>query len=587
MYTIKCDGNTIYSPMIDDLVVNDPKCKLEVNTVGEASFSMFATHPHYGSIKKLRSVFEILQDDEVIFRGRATNDTRDFDNIKVVDIEGVMAYFNDSVIRPFSFPEDWADDADYLEAAKSGNVVECFLKWVIEYHNYWVEDFQMFKLGNVTVSDPNNYITRASEDYMTTWEVLKTKLFDSSLGGYLCVRYEEDGNYIDYLEDFDQINAQKIVFGKNLLDISSESDASEFYTVVIPLGAKLNDTGSERLTIDGLPIDVAPGIVRDGVGLLNLNLSKEYGYICAPVSETTWDDVTVVENLVQKGLDYLTNIGSKLLNTITVKALDLHFSDEEIEAFRIYRYIDVKSSPHNLDERYRLTRLEIDIQNPQNTVITLGDTQLGMTDINAGTAQKTNEKFGALNGEINKVSADIEGSIQMKSTGGLGDKVKLMLTTGKSTQTVELDLSEVRKAFADDQTDVTISDGVVTFGAGTLNVNGAGFKLNEHGYVSSTDQNAEEGVEVLPDAYETFFDSLVPVRFKHNDDESGKYHVGYIAHDVRTALTAAGLETTDFAGFVDMGEDLGLGLSYENFIALLHMKIKKLEQQIAELTTTT
>ena len=96
MYQILCDGYVLYDPRDDDLIVNSPKCKLEVNTVGEASFSIYATHKYYGHLQKLKSVFEILQDGNTIFRGRMTDDTRDFNNIKAVDLEGVMAYFNDS-----------------------------------------------------------------------------------------------------------------------------------------------------------------------------------------------------------------------------------------------------------------------------------------------------------------------------------------------------------------------------------------------------------------------------------------------------------------------------------------------------------
>ena len=105
-------------------------------------------------------------------------------------------------------------------------MVEFFLNWLIENHNSQVQDFQKFKLGNVTVSDPNNYITRSEENYPNTWEVLKSKLFDSALGGFLCIRYEEDGNYIDYLSEFTLTNTQGIEFGENLLDLKHKEDDS-------------------------------------------------------------------------------------------------------------------------------------------------------------------------------------------------------------------------------------------------------------------------------------------------------------------------------------------------------------------------
>ena len=399
MYQILCDGNAIYDPRDDELIVNNPKCKLETNTIGEASFSIYSNHPYYEKMEKLRSIFEIKQDGETIFKGRMVDDSKNFNNVKVVDIEGLMGYFNDSVIKPFSFPEDFLEDADYIAASESGNVVEFFFKWIIEYHNSRVLDFQCFKVGTVTVSDPNNYISRSSEDYMSAWEVLKTKLFNSSLGGYLCIRYEEDGNYIDYLEDFVATNKQKIKFGENLLDISTESDASTIYTILIPLGARKSEIDPDskdttRLTVEEVAdADITDDIVKAYDYIWSRSAVEKYGIIHAPVSDTTWEDVTDVRNLLQKGIEYLKNTASKLSNTITIKAVDLYYSDEDIESFRIYRYVDVESSPHNLEDRYRLTSLEIDLQNPQNTVITLGDTQLSMTDINANTKKESAERI--------------------------------------------------------------------------------------------------------------------------------------------------------------------------------------------------
>ena len=391
IYQIKCDDYILYDPRSDELILSQPKCKLQVNTVGEASFTIFASHPYYDRLKKMRSVFEILQDGQPIFRGRMTDDSRDFNNSLSVDLEGVMAYLNDSIVRPFSFPDGVSG------ASSAENAVEFFLRWLIENHNAQVQDFQRFKLGRVTVSDPNNYISRASTDYLKTWEVLKSKLFESDLGGYLCIRYEEDGNYIDYLNDFELTNVQRVEYGSNLVDISSEADASETYSAIIPLGAKHNeiDKASDdesRLTLESASDgEVTEDIVKDGDTLYSKQAVAEYGFVCAPPKETTWDDVTNVSNLQKRGVEYLAEKASKLSNTIKITAIDLHFSDAKIEAFRIYRYIAVNSKPHNHEERYRLTELDIDILNPQNTQITLGDTKRSMTSSSSNNKQELSE----------------------------------------------------------------------------------------------------------------------------------------------------------------------------------------------------
>ena len=397
MYQIKCDNYVLYDPREDELIVNNPKCKLEVNTVGSASFTMYATHPYYNYLQKMRSVVEILQDGSTILKGRITNDTKDFDNIKVVNVEGKMACFNDSVVKPFAFPEDFENKEEYKTAAASGNVVEYFLKWLIENHNAQVEDFQKFKLGNVTVSDPNNYISFASNDYSNTWATLESKLFKGSLGGYLCIRYEEDGDYIDYVSDFEFTNVQRIEYGENLLDISTESDASQTYSAVLPLGMRHKeiDEASDdesRLTIEGQPDgNITEDIVKKGDTLYSKSAVEKFGFIYAPTKDTTFEDVSLASNLQDRGIEFLTKTAVKLKNTITINAIDLHFSDDEIAAFRIYRNILVNSQPHDHEGIYKLTKLDIDILNPQNTKITLGDTTQTLTDINASIRQNLGE----------------------------------------------------------------------------------------------------------------------------------------------------------------------------------------------------
>ena len=400
MYQILCDGYPLLDYRDDDLIVVNPKAKVEVNTVGEASFTIYKKHPYYSMMKKMRSVFEVSDEIGVIFRGRMTNDSMDFDFGKVVDLEGAMAYFNDSIVRPFKFPEDFLGNAEYVSATENGNVVEFFLKWLIDNHNSQVEDFQKFKLGNVTVSDPNNYITRSSSEYANTWETIESKLFKSGIGGYLCIRYENDGNYIDYLSEFEYTNTQSIDFGENLLDLTVDSDATTTYSAIIPIGAEIEiveetaaDDGSgeteqttikKTITIEDLADgDITDDIVKNGDTLYSKNAVAKFGWICAPVKETTWEDVTQAENLLNKGVEYLNATAVKLSITTEFKAVDLHFTDEEIMSFRIYRNVKVKSEPHGINATYPLVKLEIDILNPQNTKITVGDTRQSLVDVNS------------------------------------------------------------------------------------------------------------------------------------------------------------------------------------------------------------
>ena len=408
MYKVKCDGYPILDLRDERLILVNPKVKVETNTIGEGSFTIYKNHPYYGKLQKLKSVFEVADEIGVIFRGRMTENTRDFTNGKMVDLEGAMGFFNDSIVPSFNFPEDFHEDDDYITESTSGNVVRFFLKWLIENHNGQVQDFQKFKLGNVTVSDPNNYITRSSSDLPNTWEILKSKLFDSALGGYLCIRYETDGNYIDYLSEFTLTNTQDIEFGVNLLDLKHGEDAKETYSAIVPIGAEIDveteveavDEGTDdieststntkkvKLTLES----IEDGAITDDIYKITLSNGlhalysktalEEYGWIVAPVSETTFENVTKVNNLLSKGCEWLATQGIMWKDTVEITAVDLHLTDEEIRSFRIYRKINVKSKPHEIENSFDLTKLVIDLLNPQNTKITVGETKLTFTDQN-------------------------------------------------------------------------------------------------------------------------------------------------------------------------------------------------------------
>ena len=131
MYQVLCDGFPLLDFRDEDLILFNPKVKVEVNTVGDGSFTIYKNHPYYDEIKRFKSIFEVRDEIGAIFRGRMTDDTIDFDNGKAVDLEGAMAFFNDSIIAPFNFPEDFLKDETYIAATQSGNVVEFFLNWLI------------------------------------------------------------------------------------------------------------------------------------------------------------------------------------------------------------------------------------------------------------------------------------------------------------------------------------------------------------------------------------------------------------------------------------------------------------------------
>lgn len=372
MYLLKSGGLfTIYDPRVDELVVREPVVNLAVNGPGSMSFIIDADHPNISHLNKLIDTLELTNDGEVIFRGRVIRDSKDFNNSRTIEVEGLLGCLNDSAIPPFDYPGDFQYDARYIQASMVGNVVEYFLTWLLEQHNAQVTTAQQIKLGTVTVSDPNNYIARSSDSYTTTWEIV-SKLPESKLGGILMVRYESDGTYLDYLADYPSTNAQKVEFGENLLDLVTDVDASEMYSAILPIGA-------EGLSVASLPdATLSSDCVKQGAIIFSVSKRSSYGNITAIMS---WDDVTSQARLQAKALAALNSAG--LSQTITVSACDLHYADATIPSLKVGAYTQLVSAPHGYSLTYPLTAISIYLADPAQTEITFGETQITASDINA------------------------------------------------------------------------------------------------------------------------------------------------------------------------------------------------------------
>ena len=385
-YKIYCDDYILYDSDLNEFQLGNPVLKQELNMVDELSFTIYPNHPYFNNISKLSSEIKVFRDDNLLFKGRVISSELGFRGEKKIVCEGVLAFLLDSVIRPFDFPNDpQFSDFDPDE----NNVIKYFLNWILNCHNSQAKDFQKIQLGEVTVTDPNNYLSRSSIEYLSSWEVINSRLL-KSYGGYLVIRDENRINYLDYIENFTSggtksgnklVCTQKIEFGANLLDLTEEISGADIKTGIIPLGARLEDENGNQtdkyLTIESLPdCELSPGIIKTGDHILNTNLAETYGVIYEVVK---WEDVKVPENLQSKALSYLAD-SIKFKSEITIKAVDLKLTNDQIGAFKIGEYIRCQSRPHGIDDLYLLQKISIDMKNPQNTVIELNKSSLLFTD---------------------------------------------------------------------------------------------------------------------------------------------------------------------------------------------------------------
>lgn len=347
MYRVYCDGDLIYHTKLQSMPIFNPVIDLEANKTGSFVFTLYQDHPRYEILRKLKSIITVFQGDYLLFRGRVLDEDIGFHNEKTVTCEGELAFLLDSILRPYDF---------------TGSITE-YLQMLIDSHNAQADAEKRFSLGVVTVTDPNDTITRSNIDYVTVWDEITDKLI-KNLGGYIQARHEGETVYLDYLSDFTLLSPQTITFGKNLLDLKRIRKGAEIATAIIPLGAKVRDAEGnetdERLTIK----DVNGGLdyITDAEAI------AQYGFI---VKSAIWEDVTEANNLLTKGQAYL-NDYVKQWESIELTAADLAAIDKDITSFHIGTKVRAISKPHGLNELFTVIKLSINLLNPGANRLVLG-----------------------------------------------------------------------------------------------------------------------------------------------------------------------------------------------------------------------
>jgi phage minor structural protein len=358
MYKIFADDTLIYDSTLEDYKIAKGEITREIGKAGSFIFSMYADNPFYDSILKMRTVITVYRDAEIIFRGRVLKAEDSFTNCRVFTCEGELNFLLDSIIRPYSF------------AGSPENLLRRF----IEEHNSQVDDSKRFTLGVVSIIDGNNYVSRSNSEYEDALTNITEHLLNSGLGGYLFITHDKNGNSIlNYYADFHDTASQAIEFGENLKDYTKVTNAEDITTVLIPLGAKLENS-DERLTISS---------VNGGLDYIeDVDAVATYGRI---VKTYVWDDVTDASNLLTKCRVKLKEL--ILQNTtIELDAVDLHLLDRSIESYGYGMYVPVKSPPHNLDISMLCKRQTINLLKPDNDSLTLGYSYSSFTE------SVTNEK---------------------------------------------------------------------------------------------------------------------------------------------------------------------------------------------------
>lgn len=422
MYKIYCDGEMLWKPGVEDLVVLEPKAELELNKAGTMEFDLPMTHPLYEKTKKLESDIELYQDDKLLWKFRVLNDDKDFYNTKTVECEGDLAFLYDSIQRPYEY---------------TGNIYN-FFKKALDVHNSFVEKRKQFEMGTCNVVDSNNYINRSNGHHSRTLELLNDKLIETH-GGYLRTRHVNGHNYLDYISDYGHTNTQVIWFGESLLDLTQYVKGEAIRTAIIPLGAETDTDGINE--------------VKKRVDITSVNNGKDYIYSQAAVNLYGWhwevvefDDVTVPANLKKKAEAYLEE-SIAMQVSIELTAVDLSLVDVKIEAIHLGDWIRVISPPHGLNKLFLVSKLTLDLQNPENSKITLGSV---FDTFSAGVSKDSKQISARIDRIAESKSREINDKIENATqliTGGKGGYIHLSYNTdGKPEEMLILNKPTVSSA---------------------------------------------------------------------------------------------------------------------------------------------
>ncbi|MED4083865.1 phage tail spike protein [Halalkalibacterium halodurans] len=406
-------GLLIHSPYVDDLKVSHGKIQQVTEGIPNFTLEINPKNPAWNRLRPLKTLIRVrnVKTGKEEFAGRVLKPTQAMRSDGMLTIryecEGFMAYLQDSNQRHGEFHDITVRD---------------FLQVIVDNHNSQVESHKRMKLGTVTVTNSTDNVYRYL-GYEKTFETIKDKLIDR-LGGYLKLREEPDGFYLDYLETVGEVKNTAIRLRRNLKEMQREIDPTGVITRVIPLGERIEsddeeatDASQARLTIES---------VNGGIDYLDdLDMQAEFGIIEGTI---IYDDITQPNILKTRGEQFLAaQKAAKISYSVT--ALDLSLIDASMDSFEIDNFYPIINPLFNIEEQLQVIEKDIDINEPTNSSLVIGEQYRTLTQYQV----EANKRMR----QVEDLQSVVDS--QMRTIGQLKNEVS----------TVESGLQQVEQALAD------------------------------------------------------------------------------------------------------------------------------------------
>ena len=370
MLELYADGGLVYNNRLPDYKLLGLQSTHGLNKSGTATFIMPPGHPAYNSFVSYRTVVTLYENGALRFRGRAIYPDDDMYNNRTIICEGERGFLRDGIARPYLYQDTPA--AIFAQA--------------LELYNADVDPFKRFTLGEVTVTDANDYI-RLESSTAQTFAAFFDKLVERC-GGY--ITFSDDGaggRAMNWLAEIGTQCDQAIEFGSNLLEFARSGQSPELYTAIRPYGAQLED--GARVTIESVTEDGADWIQDDEAVALR-------GVIMATV---TWDDVKEPANLLTKCRQWLAE-HRLAITSLQLTAADLYRLGRNINTYHVGDRVPVRSKPHQIDEFFQLTDRTIDWLNANGGKVSLGKSAASLAGADVAGDRKSQSALEKVKHEV-------------------------------------------------------------------------------------------------------------------------------------------------------------------------------------------
>lgn len=407
-------GVVIHSPYVSNQKIRSGAITQVVGGIDTFNFVINMASAAWGIPKPLKTTVRVIniKTGKVEFEGRVLKPkqvmTESGDFSIGYQCESYLAYLLDSTQR----------HGEYHDMT-----VRAFFEVMINNHNSQVEPHKRFKVGVVNVTNSTDNVYRYL-GYADSYSTIIDKLV-SRLGGYIQVRNEIDGLYIDYLEEVGKHSETVIRFRRNLKSMSREIDPSEVITRLVPLGAEIDSENEEDTDASKARINIKT--VNGGKDYLDdLELIKEFGIVEKPV---IFDDVNVLSILLNRGKSFLA-AQKATKNSFELTPLDLSYNELEADSINKGDWYRVDNQVFGINEPLQVIKKTINVVNPIDINISIGDKFKTLTEYQAESNSKM-KRYDDINSKLETQNQVIRNLKQDVSTvGEVVDNINIEINNG-------------------------------------------------------------------------------------------------------------------------------------------------------------